>query len=189
MRHIKVYFVTGLLLLIPIFLIYEVMSIVAAVAGTMVQLPMLLNFILGLLLILTLGWVMIHILKRRLRKRLHKMSDKGGLLALVATSVLEFDNISNNTRKAFKNPILYEVESGTSKLGYITSDDSAFITDMLEGEASTPRDDDSVWVYAPHPINFFGELLLVHKSKVRTLSQAESHHLPLFILSGGIVRR
>ncbi len=180
MKKIKTYFLTGLLLLVPIFIIYQAITIVSAVVTPFVNLPLVFNFILGLIIVSLLGWVTIHIFKRRLKKQLYKISKRKSWLSVIATGLLEFDSLSDKTHKAFRNPILYKVDDGIYKLGYVTNDEIS----LLHKDVN-----DGVWVYAPNPVNFFGEMILVEKRKIKRLNKDEIQNLPLFILSAGLLQK
>jgi len=188
MKNIKTYFLTGLLLLVPLFILYQAITIVSAVVAPFVDLPLVLNFILGFIVIIIFGWVMIHIFKRRAKKILKRASKKTGWFSVIASGLLEFDNLSDRTHKAFRSPILYKVDDGIYKLGYITNKDISFIDAGDEKETEATPSNGAVWVYAPYPINFFGEMVLVDVRKVRKLNKDEVQNLPLFILSAGILQ-
>ncbi len=191
MKKTKTYFLTGLLLLVPLFILYQAVTIVSAVVSPFATLPLLADFFIGIVVIILLGWVMIHIFKRRLKWYFKKASKDADWFGTVATSILEFDNLSDKTHKAFRNPVLYKVDDGIYKLGYITNKDMSFITNEQPQEVATEATpaQDAVWVYAPYPVNFFGEMVLVEKRKVRTLDKDEAQNLPLFILSAGLLQK
>ncbi len=184
MKKINTYFLTGLLLLVPLFILYQVITVVSAVVKPFVDLPLIITFPIGIVAIVLLGWIMVHIFKNRLKKHLERASSKKGWVSIIATGILEFDNLSNKTHKAFRNPILYKVDHGLHKLGYITNEDTTFITTS----DNSPKPD-AVWVYAPYPVNFFGEMILVDKCNIQQLNKEEVKNLPLFILSAGLLQK
>ena len=195
MNTIKTYFLMGLLLLVPLFIFYQVLFIVASVVSPFTQNNLLFNFILGLIVITLLGWGMVHIFKRRIRKHLKRIAEGTGFFPTIASLFLEFDALSNKTQKAFRHPVLYKVDDGIYKLGYITNKDSAFLHHQENTTIKTNTDTeatpapDAMWIYAPYPINFFGDMVLVERRKIRILHKDEMQNLPLFIISAGILQK
>jgi len=186
-------------MLVPLFLLYQAIAIVSAVVTPFVKLPLMVNFFLGIIVIILFGWVMIHVFKKRLKKHLKRViknKKSNSWLTLIASAILEFDTLSDKAHKAFRNPILYKVDDGIYKLGYITNNDISFInnanakkTAQIKEENEISEGIDAVWVYAPYPVNFFGEMVLVEKRKIKKLNKDQVQNLPLFILSAGILQK
>ncbi len=195
MQSLKTYFFTGLLLLIPLFIVYQILSIIASVTTPFIHAPFLLNVLLSVIIITLIGWTMINIFKRKIKKHLKHHSKRRGIFATIASLILEFDTLSDKTRKAFRHPVLYKIDDGIYQLGYITNKDVSFLSHTPDTAVPSKTDTEtnpatnSVWVYTPSPVNFFGNLLLIERRKIRILQKEDMHHLPLFILSAGLLQK
>ncbi len=188
MKTIKKYFITGLVSLIPIFLLYQIIQITSSITESIVNLPIAANLGLSAFSILLLGWFMVHIFQNRVQAYVKNHAKDKGVIGIIASVLLDFDSLTGNAHKAFNNPILYKVDDGIYKLGYITNEDVSLLeTAKSNSNSEAKPTDGAVWVYSPYPVNFFGDMLLVESRKIRKLDKDKQSNLPLFILSAGII--
>ncbi len=189
MKKLFTYLTSGIVLIIPVFIIYQIISIVSFVIKPFIDLPIWMSFIFGLLVLIGIGWSFIHIFKNRLKTKVEKLSKNKTWIGTLATLILNAEKISNKAHSAFKNPVLYKVDDGIYKLGFITSQDLSILDNPNSADTEASPSDNSMWIYAPYPINLFGELVLVEARKIKKLDKENTKHLPLFILSGGILSK
>lgn len=186
------YFVSGLLFLIPVFIVIQLIKGVSWFVTNFVQTSIFIAFPLAVVGIFLLGYIIRKILRKRLKKQLHRLAKKKSFLGYLAKFITNFDKLSDQIHKAFHNPVLYKVDDGIYKLGFITNES----LEILDGEddlnhhktEATPLED-SIWIYAQYPINFSGELVLVELRKIKKIKKEDSESIPLFILSGGIFKK
>jgi len=78
-------------------------------------------------------------------------------------------------KKKFSSPVIVQISDTLSRLGFITQDDMNVI-----GEP------DLVAVYFPHSYNVSGNVFLVPRDKVRSLTGVKSSDVMKFMVSGGV---
>lgn len=87
--------------------------------------------------------------------------------------------------------MLFKVDDGIYKIGFITDEGMDILASCKDeshpGTEASPLDD-SQWVYAPYPLSFSGDFMLVETRKIRKLIKEEYESLPLFVLSAGMVK-
>ncbi len=191
-KKIISYFVSGLLFLIPVFIVIQLIKGISWFVTNFIELPLLIAFPIACVLIFILGYGVRKFLRKRLKKRLHTYAEKKTFLGYIAKLITSFDVLSDQVHKAFHNPVLYKVDDGIYKLGFITDEG----TEILNGEEDPGHHETeaspiegSIWVYAPYPINFSGELVLVEMRKIKKLKKEDTESIPLFVLSAGILRK
>ena len=180
MNTILKYFLGGVIILIPIFILYQVIQSIAWVAREFFpQLNILFAFIVSFLAISLLGYLVTKKITASIKKSVLKKSNKEGLLSLAFKVILNLKNFSEKTKAAFKNPVYFEVSPKIQKIGFITNEDVEFIkTESDEHKKIT--------VYAPNPINFFGEMLIIEKRAINIIEEKEKKNIPIFLLTAGI---
>ena len=191
-KKIVSYFISGLLFLIPVFIVIQIIKGISWFVTNFVDIPILIAFPLSLILIFALGYSVRKFLRKRLKKRLHKYAENKTFLGYVAKIITSFDVLSDQVHKAFHNPVLYKVDDGIYKLGFITDESMEILGGGVPDEHHKTEAEpleDSIWVYAPYPINFSGELVLVELRKIKMLEKEEAESIPLFVLSAGILKK
>lgn len=134
-----------------------------------------------------LGFLVNKFLSKNIRKRLKKRSEDKGIIAGFSKIILNIKILSEKTKDIFKNPILYKVDDGIYKLGYISNNSFSFLEiDDAENISESKPETDSVWVFTPSPINFSGSLQLVEMRKIKKLENSSKEDISFFILTAGI---
>lgn len=185
------YFISGLLFLIPVFIVIQLIKGISWFVTNFIDLPLVIAFPIACVFILGLGYIVRKIIRKRIKKQLHKKAQDKTLFGFIARVISRFDILSDEVHKAFHNSVLYKVDDGIYKLGFITDDSMSILLgdedpDHHETEASPIEG--SIWVYAPYPINFSGELVLVELRKIKRLKKQDTESIPLFVLSAGILK-
>lgn len=190
-KKILNYFISGLLFLIPVFVVIQLIKGVSWFVTTFVSLPLLIAFPLACIGILLVGYVIQNFLRKKIKKQIHTYAKNKTPLGYIAKIITKFDMLSDHVHKAFHNPVLYKVDDGIYKLGFITNESMVILED-----SSTPKktsseakpEEGSIWIYAPYPVNFSGELVLVEQRKIKRIKKEEKESIPLFALSAGILK-
>ncbi len=191
-KKIISYFISGLLFLIPVFIVIQLIKGISWFVKNFIDLPLVVAFPLSCVLIFTLGYGVRRLLRKRLKKRLHAYAEKKSFFGYVAKLITSFDVLSDQVHKAFHNAVLYKVDDGIYKLGFVTDESMNILMcedDPTHHETEASPIEGSIWVYAPYPINFSGELVLVEMRKVKRLKKEDTESIPLFVLSAGILKR
>lgn len=194
------YFISGLLFIIPIWILFVFVEGFAGMVTRMVEMNIFLAFIVALVAITLLGYAVRHIFKRYLKRGLTRGAERGGIYGFLCRTISEIDNMGDKVREAFANPILYKVDDGIYKLGFITDHDMDVLgrdnDEVLRRQGSAVQTEseavpasDSVWVYAPYPITMTGELILVERRKISTISPEQQEAIPLFIMTAGLAEQ
>lgn len=190
-NNIGRYFLSGALFLLPTALIVQFLLYISKLVGGVVEMPFLIAFPLSLCLIILVGFFVRKIFKKRLKKYLYKLSKKKTIPGLVARGLVAIDSISNHVNKAYRNPVLFKVDDGIFKIGFITDEG----VEILDGETHEDHHETealpaegSVWIYAPYPLSLSGDFMLVEKRKIKLVTKEEYESLPLFVLSAGMVK-
>ena len=183
MNAILKYFMGGLLILIPVIVLYQVVQIVASITHNFFpELNTLLAFIISFFIISLLGYLVTKRITRSIKKSVRKKSKKEGVFSFIFKIILNLKSFSAKTKDAFKNPVYFEVSPGIEKIGFITNEDVVF----LENESSEHK---KITVYAPNPINFFGELLIIEKSGIKIIAEEEKKNIPVLLFTAGIFEK
>lgn len=175
--------------MIPLYILYQLVTIIASAVTTFVSLPLLFAFLVAFCGITAFGYLFTHYFRKYYRHRLERIAKRDTILGHLVSLVLNIEGMSEKAKEAFDNPVLYYVDEGISKLGFITDQDLDVLTLERSQDSELVVTSDSVWVYAPNPINFFGELLLVERRRIKILDSEENESLPLFVLSGGLIEK
>lgn len=189
MKKIQQYFTSGLLFLVPVWILYVVIKGIAGLVTDLVQINILIAFVVSVATITLFGFALNRVFKRYLKDRFARWGQQSTLWGLVCRTVSQFDFLSDKARGAFHNPVLYKVDDGIYKLGFITDHDMDILWFADEDETEVTPTDDAVWVYAPYPVTMLGELILVEQRKIKKLSAKETEAIPLFIMTAGLIER
>ena len=186
------YFISGLLFLIPVFIVVQLIKGISWFVDSVVDLPAYIAFPVACIGIFMIGYFVRRVVRKRIKKQLHKKAEDKTFLGLLARIFSRFDILSDEVHKAFHNPVLYKVDDGIYKLGFITDDSMNILTgdedpEHHATEASPIKG--SIWIYAPYPINFSGELVLVELRKIKRIKKEDTESIPLFVLSAGILKK
>jgi len=191
MKHLGTYFLSGALFLLPVALIGQFLLYISGLVDSVYAMPFVFSFPLSVAIIIITGYFIRKIFKKRIKYFIHKLSKKKSFGGFLARLIMGIDSLSDQINKAYRNPVLYKVDDGIYKVGFITDDN----VDVLESEpdethAATEAlpNSGALWVYAPYPLSFSGELVLVDIRKIKKLKKQESESLPLFVLSAGVIK-
>ena len=183
MKTILKYFLGGIIILIPIFILYKIIQSIAWIAQEFLpQINILFAFTISFLAISLLGYLATKKITLSIKKSVLKKSNKKGMLSLFFKVLLNLKDFSEKTKNAFKNPVYFEVSPGIQKIGFIANEDIKFI----KNEAN---DHKKIIVYAPNPINFFGEMLIIEKRAINIIEEKEKKNIPIFLLTSGIFEK
>ena len=102
------------------------------------------------------------------------------MFSFVFNVILNLKDFSAKTKDAFKNPVYFEISPGIQKIGFITNEDIEFIKVQSDEHKK-------IAVYAPNPINFFGEMLIIEKKTINIIEEKEKKNIPIFLFTAGIL--
>ncbi len=190
MKKAQKYFISGLLFLLPLWILYIVIKTLSGVVTNVVSINVLFGFIISLFVITAIGFLVRRIIKRYIGKYIYNWSKRPGFIGLCMRGFMQIDEVSEKAREAFTNPILYKVDDGIYKLGFVTDADQDILgtQDTAEVTEAQPATD-AVWVYAPLPVTMLGELILVEKRKIQHINPEQKESIPLFIMTAGLVEQ
>lgn len=177
-KRILGYFLSGLLLVVPIsvilFIIYKLFvyfdSIIPlAIPG--------LGLITLFAAITFLGFLASSFITQPIRKRANLILDRVPLLKTIYTAITDLLSAFVGQKKSFSRPVLVKLSrsSDIEKLGFITNDDLS----NLQIPAG------KIAVYLPHSYNFSGNLYIVPAENITPIS-ANTAEVMKFIVSGGV---
>ena len=175
MKKLLGYFLQGLLYLVPIAAtIYVVVEAVVLVDGLIpIDFPGV-----GLLIILVVvtisGFLGGTLIVRRILS-LEKLLDKVPLLKIIYTSVKDLLSAFVGKKKRFTEPVLVKMEGNVERFGFVTQKD---LTNL--GVSA-----DKIGVYIPFSYAVTGNLIVVPKENVTSVSGSSSDIMK-FIISGGV---
>ncbi len=185
------YFLIGFVALIPVLLLMHILRVLSGVSQlSWLQLSPIGAPFASIFVIFLFGLGVVHIFERHLHKKLVRGSKTAGPWSLFCRNILNFNHISTKARTAFQNPVLYKVDDGIYKLGFITDQDLSILgTTLTDGYQTTSEatpSPDSVWIYAPAPVTFMGEMILAESRKITPLT-GDHENLALYIASAGLI--
>jgi uncharacterized membrane protein len=97
------------------------------------------------------------------------------LVNLLYTSIKDLMGAFVGDKKKFSAPVIVEISDSMARLGFITQEDLNII-----------ERPDLVAVYFPHSYNVSGNVFLVKREKVRSLTGVKSSDVMKFMVSGGV---
>ena len=175
-KRIISYFLRGLLFLTPlsitVYIIYQTMLFLDNIIP--VPIPGI-----GILMVLALITFVGYLASLFFTKPLFEWFERGvfkiPLVSLIYTSIKDLMGAFVGDKKKFSLPVIVQISDTLSRLGFITQDDMNVI-----GEP------DLVAVYFPHSYNVSGNVFLVPREKVRSLTGVKSSDVMKFMVSGGV---
>jgi uncharacterized membrane protein len=175
MKQIANYFLKGLLFLAPIVITVYVFVATFRVIDGWLSLPIPGVGVLFMLGAITgVGVLVSHIFAGELNRWADNLFGRLPLVKLLYTSVKDLLSAFVGETKRFQKPVWVELSEGVCLVGFLTRE-------SLEewGQA------ESVSVYLPQAYNFAGNLLVVHRSRIRPIP-ADSARVMAFVVSGGV---
>jgi len=177
-KRIFRYFVRGLLLVVPITLIFYVVYQLFVFLDELIpmEIPGL-----GLIVLLAgitfLGWLGSIFITQPIRNAANRALDRIPLLKTIYTAITDLLSAFVGQKKSFSRPVLVKLnrESDIEKLGFITNEDLEQL-DIRSGKIA---------VYLPHSYNFSGNLYIVPIENVTPI-KAHTSDVMKFIVSGGV---
>ncbi len=183
MQQLQSYMISGLLFIIPVWMVYVMIKGIAGLVTALVSIHTLVAFGLALIIITLVGFLVLQVFKRYFKKHVLRWSTKQNLLGFIARIISQLDSIGDKAQEAFHNPVIYQTGNGIYKLAFVTDQDIK----MLDDQNNPTPPLDAVWVYAPFPITMLGELMLVERKNITLLSPEQRDTIPLFIMTAGLI--
>jgi uncharacterized membrane protein len=175
MKLLLRYFVNGALVVTPFAITgYLVWQVVAVLDGIIpLKIPGL-GLLLGLLLVVFVGFLASNVLGKALVAAAEGLFTRLPLVKLIYTSLKDLILAFVGDKKRFDRPAAVEFPGAGHALGFVTRDTFEF-----------PGFEGSVAVYFPQSYNFAGNVLIVPRDRVRLLN-ADSSAVMTFVVSGGV---
>jgi len=177
MKRISQYFLRGLLFLVPLVVtVYVIYWVFVRIDGVL-NLPVPgLGFIVTIVFITLVGFGASNFLTRNLVHLVDKIFIRLPLVKMIYTAIKDLVNAFVGDKKSFNRPVqvVIDRESNLRVIGFATRDslDSIGIQD-------------SVAVYLPQSYNFAGNLIIVDREQVISMS-ADPGEVMKLIVSGGV---
>ena len=177
MKRISQYFLQGLLFLVPLVVtVYVIYWVFIRIDGVL-NLPVPgLGFIVTIIFITLVGFGASNFLTRNLVHLVDKVFARLPLVKMIYTAIKDLVNAFVGDKKSFNRPVqvVIDRESNLRVIGFATRDslDSIGIQD-------------SVAVYLPQSYNFAGNLIIVDREQVISMS-ADPGEVMKLIVSGGV---
>ena len=183
------YFVKGLLIVLPLgaafFMIYWTISTVDNALnlsdqflynpsnGKPLYIPGL-GILSVLVLILLSGIIVTYLITEPIKNWFNRWLSKLPLFKFIFSSVKDLTEALVGDEKKLSEPVLVEGQNGFKRIGFLT-------------QRSLPAFDlvDEVAVYFPFSYSFAGQVVIVHKDKVKPLKISAAQAMK-FIISGGV---
>lgn len=177
MKKISQYFLQGLLVLMPVVAtVYVIYIIFSKIDGIFrFEIPGI-GFLLTIALILAVGFATSTLLANRVVLLVDRIFARLPLVAMLYTSIKDLVNAFVGDKKSFNRPVQVAIDADHNirVLGFITREDLNAL-----GMGS------SVAVYLPQSYNFAGNLIIVDRSRVSSLT-ADPGEVMKLIVSGGV---
>lgn len=139
------------------------------------------GILLGLLLLIIIGYVGSHFLNKRLVYEFDKLIERAPLIKVIYFSVRDLLSTFVDKKKRLGKPVVVRVskELNLYRVG--------FITQKSLGELGL--DANFVAVYFPHSYAFSGELYITHKENITEVPpESSATDVMKFIVSGGVTK-
>ena len=139
------------------------------------------GILLGLLLLIIIGYVGSHFLNKRLVYEFDKLIERAPLIKVIYFSVRDLLSTFVDKKKRLGKPVVVRVskEMNLYRVG--------FITQKSLGELGL--DPNFVAVYFPHSYAFSGELYITHKENISEVPpESSATDVMKFIVSGGVTK-
>jgi uncharacterized membrane protein len=175
-KKILSYFFRGLLFLIPLSVTAYILYQTILFLDNLIPIPIP---GIGILVVLALITFVGYLASLFFTKPLFEWFEKGvfkiPLVSLIYTSIKDLIGAFVGDKKKFSLPVIVQINDSLFRMGFITQEDMSVI-----GEP------EMVAVYFPHSYNVSGNVFLVPKSKVKTLTGLKSSDVMKFMVSGGV---
>lgn len=178
-RYLVRSFLKGLLVVLPIALtVYILYAIILLIDGLLPTENPVLGSAIVIVGILAVGIFAGNVAGRRLLRSFDRLIRQVPIIKLFYTAIKDLLSAFIGDRRSFENPVIVDVDPGrnVSVLGFVTCD--SFPDAKLR---------DHVAVYIPQSYNFAGNLLVVHRDRVRPIDAIASEFMA-FIMSGGVAQ-
>jgi len=129
--------------------------------------------ILGFALILLVGMFTKGVIAKQVMGFLESIIEKAPGLNLIFGTTKDLTHAFVGEKKKFNKPVVVEIAAGLYRMGFMTQT-SLSTLDMPE----------YVSVYLPYSYAFSGEMIIIHRDKIRRLDM-EGADVTKFVLSGG----
>jgi uncharacterized membrane protein len=127
-NKVKKYFISGLLTILPLIILYSILKSVAGIFSEFFpKLNIFFSLIISISLILFLGFLISNFLSKKIKKIIKKKSNGKGIFSNIAKLFSNINILRENTKKIFEKPILYKVDDGIFELGYISNESFSFL--------------------------------------------------------------
>ncbi len=183
MKALAKYFFRGLLIVVPIAASLYIVWVLFVRIDSLIAVPELggrhipgLGFAVTLLAITAVGWLGSNLVTRGLVRNLESLFSRLPLVKLLYSSIRDLIGAFVGDRKSFDQPVLVRLnhDEPARVLGFVTRSDLAFLG--LSGHVA---------VYFPQSYNFAGNLVVLSRDAVETIS-CDSAELMTFVVSGGV---
>ena len=179
-NNLLVYFLRGLLLIVPFVLTGYVISLVLYWVDGLLKVGTPSMGVIGLVVFITLitllGYIGSTLIVRSTLRLVEKLVTIIPLVSIIYTSFKELTTAFVGDKKKFDKPVLVMLnkQEQVQKIGFITQE----ALESLHLPAS-------VAVYLPHSYNFSGNLYIVSKDAITPLAMSSTEVMK-FIISGGV---
>ena len=177
MKRLTNYFLKGLLVLVPLVATIYVINAVFTKIDSIFQFGVPgIGFLVTILIITVVGFISSNFIVKKLMNLVETIFTKLPFTKMIYTSIKDLISAFVGDKKSFDKPVLVTVssESNIQVIGFVTKDN-------LENLGLL----DKVAVYLPQSYNFAGNLLVVPKEQITSLS-VDSGDVMAFIVSGGV---
>lgn len=169
------YFFKGLLVCLPIFLTYYVVSSVVISVDKIIPIDIPgIGFLVVIVSVALVGWVGSSIISKPLFNIIDDFLSSLPFIKIIYTSVKDLMEAFVGEKKKFSKPVLVELSQGILKPGFITQENL--------DEIGLPG---LIGVYFPHSYAFSGNLFFVEKNKIKVYEGNPTDFMK-FIVSGGV---
>jgi uncharacterized membrane protein len=173
------YFLQGLLILGPatitVYAIYVVFDKIDGILRPVINIPGI-GFIIIIAFILFVGYLSSFFMMSRILSVIDKLLDKTPGIKLFYSFIKDFFEAFAGSKKKFTNSVLANIENNDVwRVGFITQEDMARFGLV-----------DFVAVYIPMAYSVAGNVYVVPKERVRTITNISATQTMKFAMSGGV---
>lgn len=182
MKLLLRYFIRGLVFLIPIivtvyilvFLVGVINSAIPALFGESV--PVIVGFLIVIVLITIMGMITSIFIVKPFFSLIENYIYKIPFINIIYSSTKDIVGSFVGDKKKFEHPVLVYLDDNKEigRIGFVTRE---FASNSEVGEMTS--------VYFPHSYNISGNIILVHKNRIKHLSITGREAMK-FLVSGGI---
>lgn len=178
------YFIQGLIILVPIFIISYVLLSVFSTVGSFIEsiglkIHWLIDPFLGLIIvtafILGIGFLGSTLFFKPFFVWLEHLIERAPVIKSIYGTLKDLVEAFVGGKKKFNRPVLVQLFDNAERIGFITSED---LSELGISE-------EKVAVYFPHSYAISGNVMIVSKSKVKPIDMS-SAKVYKFLVSGGV---